>query len=597
LVARARQQYPELKKDFDAYLRRVIEAEASRAGDGMHIWGITSYDHTTFNVLYLAQQVSKIDPKAKIILGGDFWDFHNSRRLIENIDWVDGVVVGYGEQALLEIVDRTAAGEDIRAMAVKGLTNRATMEKEAEPDSIFVKFQDIRKSDAGDGKLQTMNVPEPYTSGASQLPFKLVHRDLHRPNVYRVLTQRGCSFGGCRFCTQIDRMIHFPFSIQEVTRQLQAELDANPPTGPMSISIDNDEMTGPDLLYLVNFFDNLPYELESVVFWYQVKLFNSKIAAGLKKSKNPGVYKFQMNWESMNPKTLKFMSKGHDPLKAVEAAKSVQDVGAEFSSNYMCRFPRQDSENVEQESQNLAKAFHLAVNRLTVFSYSANGRDHISGSPDRYQMDVTRNPASVWSKQTFGVELDISFWQYEWVNNRGTSDRIDYLIAKSYGQLFQRMGSYQANLLGALNHIPLGLLCLMTGRLAYIKRSWALFNIIRRRKSDVSFRLDGNHLKRTSGIFGLTKKIDTRLDDQDVALLRLVYWTTKEAQLLKMLSSHMSEDEALALLDKHEQLGTILRMDGKLISVVSDPGYWAEESVAATESTSDEDSDLAVNYA
>ena len=595
VLERAREEFPELKKKFDAYLEELIRKEATRANGGPHIWGITSYDHTVFNVLYFAQKISEVDPEASIILGGDYWDFHNARTLIENLDWIDGVVVGYGEQTMVDIINRVSAGEDIRTMAVKGLTNRMILETEDSPDSIFVKFQDIRKADEGSGQLQTMNVPDAYVSETSRVPFKLVHRDLHRPNVYRVLTQRGCSFGGCRFCTQIDRMIHFPFSIQEVTRQFQEELDTNPPTGAISISIDNDEMTGPDLLYLVNFFENLPYKIESVVFWYQVKLFNAKIAAGLNKSRKPGIYKFQMNWESMNPKTLRFMSKGHDPLKAIEAAKSVLDVGAGFTSNYMCRFPRQDSENVEQEAQYLAKAFHLAVDRLTVFSYSANGRDLISNSPERYQMDVTRNPASVWSKQSFGTDLDISFWQYDWVNARGTSDRFDHWISNAYGQLFKRMGSYQATFVGALNHVPLAFLCLLSGRLAYIKRSWVLFNIMERNRSSVSFALDGNRLTRQASIFGVIKNLDILLDDQDIALLRLAYWTVRESKVIKMLTSHMTDAEAQTLLNKHDKLGTILRIDGKMISVVNDPGYWALEQVA--EKNAATDTALAINFA
>ncbi len=595
VLKKARQQYPQLKKDFDQYLRNLILKEKVNADGQLHIWGITTYDHTVFNVLYLAQKISELDPESSIILGGDYWDFHNSRKLIDNLKWIDGIVVGYGEQPLLEIITKLKSGEDIKTMQIKGLTNLAMMEKEVSPNSIFVKFQDIRKADEGSGVLQTMSIPDAYRSGSQNLPFRLVHKDLHRPNVYRVLTQRGCSFGGCRFCTQIDRMIHFPFSIQEVTRQLKEELENNPPDGPISISIDNDEMTSPDLLYLVDFFDNLPYEIESVVFWYQVKLFNPKIAAGLKKSKNPGIYKFQMNWESMNPKTLKFMSKGHDPLKAIEAAKSVMDVGADFSSNYMCRFPRQDSKNVAQEAQFLSTAFHLAVGRLTVFSYSANGRDMISNSPERYQIKVTRNPANIWSEETFGTDLDISFWQYDWVTTRGTSDRADFWLSSAYGRIFSIV-SYEANILGAIKHIPLAVVSLLTGRFGYIKRSWALFNIMRRRKVSGGFRLQNNRLIRKSIILGLTRNINLLLDDQDIALLRQTYLITREADLKKWLTKRMSEDEAQALIRKHEKLGSLICMDGKLISVVNDPGYWTEAAELETEQ-SKVDTSLAVNFA
>ncbi|MBT8423288.1 MAG: radical SAM protein, partial [Gammaproteobacteria bacterium] len=443
------------------------------------------------------------------------------------------------------------------------------------------------------GTLQTMSVPDDYRSGDPDIPFTLVHRDLHQPGVYRVLTQRGCSFGGCRFCTQIDRMIHFPFSIQEVTRQLEEELRNNPPQGPISISIDNDEMTPPDLLYLVDFFESMPYEFNKVTFWYQVKLFNPSIAAGLRKVKNPGIYHFQMNWESMNPKTLKFMSKGHDPLKAIEAAKSVLDVGASFGSNYMCRFPRQDHENVAKEADFLAAAFHLGVGRMAVFSYSANGRDMISGSPERYQIEVTRNPANVWAKETFGTDLDISFWQYDWEATQGTTDRVDYWLAKLYGRIFSKV-SYDATWRAALSHFPLAVVSVLSGRMGYIKRSWALFNIMRRNQTNGGFRVENNRLIRRTRIFGLTRTLDVKLSDQDVSLLRHVYLTTRDNDLDEWLSKRMSESAAAALLRRHEKLGTIVRMDGKVISVVQDPEYWSRR--LASEQEAAVDTTLAVNY-
>ena len=596
IIEKANIQFAELKKAFDAYLANLIRKEMIAAEGQPHIWGVTSYDHTIFNVLYLAQKISEHDPDASIILGGDYWDFHNARTLIGNISWVDGVIVGYGEQALHEVVSRVRGGEKVSEMAVKGLTNKTILANEDSPKSIFIKYQDIDKANKDGGTIQTMNVPDAYRSDAAGMPFKLVHTDLHRPNVYRLLTQRGCSFGGCRFCTQIDRMIHFPFSVQEVTRQLKEELERNPPTGPISISIDNDEMTGPDLLYLVDFFDNLPHELESVVFWYQIKLFNAKIAAGLSNSRNANKYKFQMNWESMNPKTLKFMSKGHDPLKAIEAAKSVLDAGAEFLSNYMCHFPKQDSKNVAQEADFLAKAFHLAVGRLTVFSYSANGRDMISGSPDRYEMNVTRNPASVWSKQTFGADLDISFWQYDWMPTKGASDRFDFWISTAYSNLFKRMISYKPTLLSAFNHIPLILVCIATGRPAYIKRAWVLFNVMRRSQQSTAFRLQANRLSRNLSIIGLMKKVDVLLDDDEIELLRESYWIITEQELLKRLERKMTRANAESLLRKHEKLGAILRVDNKLISVVNDPGYWIARQASKTVPAVNEESQLAVNF-
>ena len=142
----------------------------------------------------------------------------------------------------------------------------------------------------------------------------------------------------------------------------------------------------------------------------------------------------------------------------------------------------------------------------------------------------------------------------------------------------------------------MALLCLLTGRLGYIKRTWVLFNVMRRKPSSANFRLEGNRLMRNSGIFGLTGSVDMLLDDQDVALLRRVYLTTRESDLKQWLTKSLSNTEAERLLRKHEQLGTLIRLGEKLISVVNDPGYWAEKNALATDEAK-ADSALAVKFA
>ncbi|NND55062.1 MAG: hypothetical protein HKN56_08850 [Gammaproteobacteria bacterium] len=130
--------------------------------------------------------------------------------------------------------------------------------------------------------------------------------------------------------------------------------------------------------------------------------------------------------------------------------------------------------------------------------------------------------------------------------------------------------------------------------MGYIKRSWALFNIMRRNQTNGGFRVENNRLIRRTRIFGLTRTLDVKLSDQDVSLLRHVYLTTRDNDLDEWLSKRMSESAAAALLRRHEKLGTIVRMDGKVISVVQDPEYWSRR--LASEQEAAVDTTLAVNY-
>ena len=60
--------------------------------------GITTFDHTVFPALLLAEWLKKKYGLEGLILGGDYWDFENACTATESLSWLDGIVVGYGEK-------------------------------------------------------------------------------------------------------------------------------------------------------------------------------------------------------------------------------------------------------------------------------------------------------------------------------------------------------------------------------------------------------------------------------------------------------------------------------------------------------------------
>jgi len=187
-------------------------------------------------------------------------------------------------------------------------------------------------------------------------------------------------------------------------------------------------------------------DIREVIFWYQVKLFNLEIAHTLASSPNPDKYLFKMNWESLNPKTLKNMSKGHNPLEAIASCKAVLDAGGRVSTQYMIYFPKEDNASVSQEVENLRRSEHLIASkrfRGHYFPYLATRRDEICRRPERHGIRVWRRPENVWLKEHMGVDLDISNWQYDYevLRTRNLDTWVAWAWHQALHQSLQRRAS------------------------------------------------------------------------------------------------------------------------------------------------------------
>jgi radical SAM superfamily enzyme YgiQ (UPF0313 family) len=569
-----------MKEDFQKLIITKMKALCSTANDYPHIWGISTYDKTALNALFLADTIRQYIKPTMLVLGGDYWDFDSAWVMMRDSNLVDGVVVGYGERVLTEIihaVTNRTDDKDLSQLYIVGLINKLTISREKQCEDLFPLKKEIANNEIkSQPKQQSISVPAEYSKKIS-LPFRLVHhapRNKSAPTVIKVnmLTQRGCSYGACQFCTQIDKHLFFNFPIDLILEQLREFFEKLQSENKIVLSIDNDEICESTLVSLIDFLKDYDEQLLKVVTWLQVKIVSPKILEALINAGNASKYFFAINWESLNPITLKHMGKGHTPLQAICASKAIADSGAGWGGNYMIWFPKQDKESKIQELKFLRAASHLAYGNSAYCWYYSNKRDNISKRAESFGIVVKHNIYDIWISKAFKVDLDYSLSMYSWRtrSSKTAQSIVSRLFAASLTSIRKRFF-----LMGHLFNSAVSLIpgYSVYGKILPLYRWLVLANPLKLEKN--VFSLAGKTLLRHSTApAGNKDNIKIELNDETITVLRCAYWPVTEAQLSKNVSSHISAFELKPVLDELERLGAIIRHCDKMVSVVNDPDYW-----------------------
>lgn len=598
LARQCRTDLTALQREFLANLESAIEVLKRDPARGRRLWALSVYDRTLFNALETAKLIRRRDPEGVVVLGGDYFDFPSAEKTLAAAEFVDGIVVGYGEHVMQRIVERLADGGALDALEVAGLVVRST------------------PGDSPTATRRDVSVPQFYLYPQdSQVRWA----EIKGPGVIRVLSQRGCSWGRCAFCTQLDRKRPFRLPenclIQQVDTLLQ-QLDAYGREPTVKIIFDSDE-TDPDVLAgFLHYLEReapsgLTYAVES---WLQVKRFTQTLAETLAAIDRRRIsVLLVMNFESLNGETLRHMRKGHTPLQAIAAAKAILDCGHEFSTNYFVHFPLQDRESVTSEVACLRAAMHLFTppgGRVHLLRYGANDRDDISRCPERYGIRVRRLRGDNWLRGAFGVDLPFSIWAHTWCER--LTWHTDRLLMASYGAVVRcqefgprilqvaranwgephlsraqrcrfrldrwKQGAWDS-LHTALRHAFGGQVLATRSRLfGNVASSMEAARSPGAGSDDQTprsvFRLDGQCLTRVLATNGAADGWCIELSEPEVRLLRFLYWPRTRNEAVAAFTGEVTDESPGDLLDRHVRLGSLLSWKGKLLSVVSDPGYW-----------------------
>lgn len=314
-----------LEKEVNDYITDKISGHIDGAPDAHRIWAFSVYDRTLFNSIFIARLIRKIDPESTVILGGDYFNFPAAEETFKNAPFIDGIVVGYGEEVMRRAVSERQKGVALEDLRLKGFVNRSYFEARDES-----------------GSLEEVNVPPFYEA----LPHKPVfgYVRLNDAGEIRVLAQRGCSWGHCDFCTQIDKNMYFPVSVDHLLEDVKTTIEKAKSVvkgNTLKISFDSDENSIHMITRFIDYLNGLeaPGVTFDISLWFQVKSYRKELVEALAKIDSKKVHvHFMYNFESLNFDTLRRMRKGHSPLQAIEGAKAIQDCGHSFVTNYFIHY-------------------------------------------------------------------------------------------------------------------------------------------------------------------------------------------------------------------------------------------------------------------
>ena len=287
--------------------------------------GLTSSTPNFLNALKLAK-IIRVNSSAKIILGG----VHASS-LPEFVaetysDLIDVVVVGEGEQTMLELAN--AQDKRLGMESIKGIVYKS-------------------------GPKTLHNESRPFICDLDSIPFPardLIPQHLFKPNLHNaryrkcltILTSRGCPFN-CSFCAarivsgRKYRMHSADYVLEEM-KMLKDQYQAQQ----LIITDDTFTMDPGRLEKICRGMIDRKLNLKWFCF-SQVNTVNKEI---LKLMKRAGCYSIGFGIESANKETLKQMGKPIDPKIALAAVKCANALGLKTQAFYILGAPGETREQM-----------------------------------------------------------------------------------------------------------------------------------------------------------------------------------------------------------------------------------------------------------
>ena len=579
--------YSAMKSRGDLYFQNKLKEFGSTTKEKKNIWGISVYDRTAFHSLYLAEQIKQIDPEGIVLLGGEYFSLSAAIKVFKGANYIDGIVVGFGEKVYDSIVSHIHSGGKLESVSIKGLVNQT--------------FINTGATDLSDYDTEFIHIPKEYTRNQQQTKISFIKEtSYHHINI---LSQRGCYYGKCSFCTQIlDQHYCFRVSNEVIISELEVLLGGCIKNGdPLTIRFDSDEIPAELLISVVQLLNrmNLNGTLVNVTFWFQIKSFKKSIGEVIAQSKNlqQTKYHFSINIESLNSKTLKDMKKGHTPFKAIEAIKSLIDCGVNYSSLYFMYFPLESEESVKDEVGILERILHLLQTRsnggIRIIYYAANNRDQLFHNQSKYKIKVNRNPMDFIIRDKFKIDLEYSYWGYIYREFfTGTWKTVLMKIQKKALMEVEKDGFKSSVKFQIYDFLFYAISFLLNKKAFYRRFRVSTYlskclkedkDTIRERGRDSAatscYNIHGHRLVKNYQNGNDSRRFDILLSHLELSLLRFLYFRKTRKEIINQFSQYHSK-EIDGLLDKHIKLNSIINIGSLYLSVVNDRQYWHEPTGA-----------------
>ena len=560
-----------LKADFDSVLK--VEIGKILAHSKSNLIGISVYDYTVMTSVYLATLIKEVDPESKIILGGDYIDNSSAELIVKAScgDSVDAVVVGYGEEVCYQVLLALKNGCSWSEIEIPGLV------KSWSP-----------------AELEIVTPPF-YGKRSGLIEFARIDRNM----TLRVLPQRGCSWGECSFCTQIDRRRFFEVEKSELVKSIGKALISLNGRKLVRVSIDADENNIETLTLILGALDggvNISAKFY-VEFWIMSKNFSRSLAFLVWEKRKKIAINMIMNIETLDVESLKVMKKGSNILQAIEGIKVMIDLNQTISTNYFSDFPGQERDDVRREVAVLRKVYHLLSSkrvRFFSFPYAANGRDDIRSASKKISIDVARIKSDRWLSKVFAIDIPMSIWSYSyrvkdkinisrvfsrlnsWIVNLEKMEETSRSAARVYGGDYKPICIHYLCRLGRCVQL---LVEFLTRREDYYSRNRILKRLSSKKGALIEKRAYLSNCAAVFCDFGNT--VEVMLNDSEVDLLKFLYWIRTKKEIYRYFSDRFDQSSIDEMLVRLESKNILLILGQQVLCVLNDPAQWENSGIKA----------------
>ncbi len=600
----------DLKAEFEACIERSI-LNYSQGAERL-VFGLSVYDDTVFSSLYLASLIKRKNRTAPVILGGDAITIPKGMELVKKLNWIDGAVVGYGEEVMKQVM--VGYDEDLHPgeMKIERMINKMSL---------------LCIQSLSSGPL----LPSSYRNHPEHLPMGLVEID-DRGRLH-VLPQRGCEWGRCAFCTSIDKKYHFHMDEghlqKEIIKKIEMIKSLDKELAKIDVVIDSDSNEPRSVIPVLEALRANDDRIDFHVFWWmRIAQIGREFLSYLYSLKDSSIrIHVECGIESLNPTSLQNMAKGTDPLMVLEKIKAIQDIGGLVGGNYFHFFPLENVDDVKTEVDYLSKSLHLLCSPKASINcsvtYIPNDRDLIFHNQEKYRV-VVRPTVDFFLKHIFNLDLpwNMNAVKYSLKYPRSIRNTIVTLYFRLFNDIFDYRSrkvliehdySYDS-FIRKLRRLPnvtliklarrfryrawLGLQ-ILTRNTSYYQRTelltwWAQVEHIKRYGRDDSILFEAGDGARSRGDEGhefdlknktLSKRYDGPVPSNwsldlslaELDILRYLYWRRSYQNVLVHFKDKYSKEDVVNILYQHIILGSIICYKDILLSVFNDSEYFESD--------------------
>ena len=333
-------------------MRELVPAFLEAAADELlagapRVIGFSSVFQQNVPSLVLAKILKQRDPSLTIVFGGDNCEGPMGKALHECFPWVDVVVRGEGERALVEIVKDILAERPIRPQP--GLCYRDGGRSIAVPES-------------SKPELPMDEVPTPvYDEYFERLAKSPLQEELWPDVAVLFESSRGCWWGAkshCTFCgLNASTMMFRSKPAERVAREIFEFAERYKILSFVAVD---------DIIELAHIRDLMPMLREAgcdLDIFYETKANLNKDQ--VRAFQRAGVTAIQPGIESLSTPILKSMRKGVTALQNIRLLKWCAEIGVVPSWNMLYGFPGEGPEEYQRMAELVPSLVHLDPPKFT----------------------------------------------------------------------------------------------------------------------------------------------------------------------------------------------------------------------------------------